>query len=338
MKPFVSIITPVKDELEFVQECIHSVQQLSYPKQYYEHIIVVDAASRVKDEVMGLQHSPSQKTKKTSTRANLRIIQGGIGSAANRNIGVEHASPKAKYLAFTDADCAVANHWLSVLIDKLEALESTPSFGVVGGLNVTPVSDSRLAHLLGALESTLVGGGNSAQATLWKHEKEVGSIPNCNAVYRRELWQQEKQDETLLVGQDGEFNYRLRQRGVRFLITPKTFVYHHRQSSFFAYLRRMYKYGQATRRTFRKHHGILRTRWYAIGPVLLLLGTPALLLLGIVWPFALSILQSALLLYTSLLFLTMIIEVIPKVGIIGALAPFVLLSQHVLYGIGFLRG
>ncbi|MBI1970844.1 glycosyltransferase [Candidatus Woesearchaeota archaeon] len=332
MKPFVSIITPVKDELGFVQECIHSVQQLSYPKQRYEHIIIVDAASAVKDSIIELKHFFSRQT---NGRINLQIIPGGIGSAANRNIGVEHASPKAAYLAFTDADCAVANTWLSVLVGKLE---STPGLGVVGGLNITPASDSRLAHLLGALESTLLGGGNSAQATIWKHEKEVVSIPNCNAVYRKELWQQERQDETLLVGQDGEFNYRLKQHGVRFLITPKTFVYHHRQSSFFSYLRRMYKYGQATRRTFRKHHGILQTRWYALGPVLLLLGSLILLLMGVVWPFAITILQSALLLYISLLLLTMIIEVIPKVGIIGALTPFVLLSQHVLYGIGFLRG
>ena len=92
----------------------------------------------------------------------------------------------------------------------------------------------------------------------------VASIPNCNALYKKELWKKNRQDESLIVGQDGEFNYRLSQQGIRFLVIPEAVVWHHRTSTVKGFARRMFRYGEATAKIFLKHPGILRTRWYAL--------------------------------------------------------------------------
>ncbi len=325
MKPFVTVITPVKDEIEYIKECIDSVKNLTYPKDSYEHIVIIDKNSKYKGKIKKLKSG------------NTKIFESGkIGSAANRNFGVTKANKKAKYFAFTDADCIVDKNWLDMLVDKLES--SPKNIGCVGGVNLVPFSDKSMAHLIGAVENTLLGGGGSAQSTVAKKEREVPSIPNCNAVYRKELWVKNKQDETLIVGQDGEFNYRLWKQGSKFIIIPNAIVFHHRSGSIKGHIKRMFKYGQATRRIFSKHSGILKTRWYSLGPIGLVAGIIALSLLGLWKSLFWCVLGYAILLYLIIVLLTTIAVTINRRTILGFLTPIILISQHLAYGIGFIIG
>jgi len=251
------------------------------------------------------------------------------------NFAVTKANKKAKYFAFTDADCVVDSNWIDIIVRRLESLPK--NVGCVGGVNLVPPSDSDMAHLIGSVESTLLGGGRSAQSTVAQKEKEVPSIPNCNAVYRKELWKN-KQDETLIVGQDGEFNYRLKEKGNKFIIIPNAIVFHHRSGSIKGHIRRMFKYGQATRRIAKKHKGILKTRWYSLGPVGLVLGVIVLGLLGFWNVLFWKILQYALGFYLLLVLLTTIQVTINRKTILGLLTPAILIAQHLAYGIGFIIG
>lgn len=326
MKPFVSIITPVKDELGYLRECIASVSMLDYPKDSYEHIVVIDKKSANANSIKAL----------AKEKPNLIIIDGGIGSAANRNIGAAHANPKASFLAFTDADCTVDKQWLSFLV--IAILQAQDAIGCVGGVNLVPYDDSSLAHLFAAMEATLLGGGGSSQGTVATAEKEVPSIPNCNALYRRTLWVDNKQDESFLVGQDGEFNHRLAKQGVRFRVVPGAIVFHHRSGTIKHYLVRMFRYGQATRRIAAKHPSILRVRWYSLGPVALIIGSILLLLVSWWSTIALTLLSGILAVYFFFIILTAIIWVIPRRGAIGFLSFILFPLQHIAYGLGFLRG
>lgn len=327
VKPLVSVIIPVASELTLIQECLLSLFRQTYPKDRFSIIVVIDA-----------QGDPCIKGDLDALGAqNLTVVQNtGHGSASARNLGVSLADKKTNYFAFTDADCIVSETWLEVLVKHIE--DAVEPIGCVGGINLTPKNDPAVAQVIGCLEQTLLGGGGSAQGSVISMPMVVASIPNCNALYRAAWWQKNKQDEDLIIGQDGEFNYRLAKQGCRFVIVPGAVVWHHRPSKVARHIRRMYFYGVATAHIFRKHPGILYVRWYALPPAALLVGTIMLTLLGLILPVAWLILAIGLGIYAVLVLLTTI-EVAMRSGRFASTLTILLLPcQHMAYAFGFLYG
>ncbi|MCX8147040.1 MAG: glycosyltransferase [Candidatus Woesearchaeota archaeon] len=333
--PFVSVIVPVKGEERYIKGCIDSLLSLDYPKSSYEIIVVLD-----KKATDGVKKALKQYD------GRIKVIQSKkAGSAANRNLGVKVASKKAIYFAFTDADCVVDRKWIYFLVKRMEIaeksrLEEEKNIGCVGGLNLVPESDNRLAKTIGAIEQTIFGGGGSAQVSVLKKEKFVNSIPTCNALYKRWVWEKFKQDEKLIVGQDGEMNYRLRKKGVNFLVIPEAIVWHHRTNTLKGFIRRMFRYGKATAKIFLKHKELkfLALRWYGLLPVLALFA----LIILIAWSYF-SI--AAFKLLAFLIIAYAIIDLITALAITAKTkSPYSLISfflipmQHLLYAIGFISG
>ncbi|MFO8015583.1 MAG: glycosyltransferase [Candidatus Woesearchaeota archaeon] len=327
--PFITIITPVKHESKYIVECVSSLLNLDYPKDRHEIIVVMDrdATKEVGDALRFF-------------RGRIKVIKDSKrGSAAHRNLGAKNASKKAKYFAFTDADCIVSRQWLKALVRRMEEVQKEDSsIGCVGGLNFVPKTDSRFAKLVGALEQTLLGSGGSAQSAIRKKERIVESIPNCNAMYKKGLWGRNRQDESLIIGQDGEFNYRLRKKGVRFIVIPGAIVWHHRTSSLKGYIRRMYKYGVAAARIAKMHPGILRTRWYALLSLAGMIAALALLILSLISIPAMYAFISLAGIYILMLLATTAKVLMSIKGPIALLTPLLLFFQHGLYNIGFLAG
>ncbi|MBU0536677.1 MAG: glycosyltransferase [Nanoarchaeota archaeon] len=330
-KIFISIIVPVKSESRYITECVASLLNLDYPKDCYEIIVVMDR--NVTDSV--------RKALKPYTKK-IRILQSKkAGSAANRNLGTSKASSKARYLAFTDADCVAEKSWLKTLVDRMEQVQTDEKeIGVIGGLNLVPKSDNRLAKTIGAMEQTLLGGGGSAQVSVKGEEQIVPSLPNCNAMYKAGLWNKEQQDENLIVGQDGEFNYKLSMRGVKFLAIPDAIVWHHRTNNLKGFVRRMFKYGEATSRIWKKHRNMdfLRIRWYGVVPVIALIGFLVLVAFSFYNLTAFYTTAFALGMYAAADMLTTI-SVVQKTKMHYSLVALVLLPvQHLMYAIGFIKG
>lgn len=326
-KPFVTIVVPVLHERTQIKECVISLTRQTYPQKNIALIVIIDGKgdSRIKDdlEVMGIK--------------NLIVLQNKrFGSASARNLGTSLADKKTKYFAFTDADCIASKVWLSTLVSAIEDLPGR--VGCVGGANPTPKNDPPVAQIIGHLEQTLLGGGGSVQGSKTVKRRRVASIPNCNALYRAEWWHKASQDERFIVGQDGEFNYRLAQKGCGFVVVPGAIIWHHRPSSVFYHVRRMYKYGIATARIFRKHPGILKVRWYAMPPVLLVLGSVFLGVLGIILPLAWTLLAISLGVYGALILFTMLQVALRSAMWSSWLVLFLLPAQHIFYAFGFLSG
>lgn len=106
-QPFVSIIVPAYNEGKRIGKCLKSINDLKYPKEKIE-IIVVDDGSQ--DDTLDIARKYSVSILK----------QQHLGCAAARNRGVEHA--KGEIIAFIDADDICRGKWLvetvSYLIDK----------------------------------------------------------------------------------------------------------------------------------------------------------------------------------------------------------------------------
>lgn len=275
MRPFVSVIVPVFNAEQTLRPLVGSLRAQDYPAEAFEILLVTDPKSR--DGSIALA-----KSVVTSAPPNVRVIADAMpGSAAHRNLGVASADPRAQYFAFTDADCRVPAEWISTLVAILK--KQPKKVAAVGGTNPIPPEDPPLAQVIAVMEGSLVGGGPSSQVAQPSVLRQVPSLPNCNALYRKEVWQKERQDESLIKGQDGEFNYRLRKRGYTFLQTPKTFVWHHRPATLPEHARRMFEYGAATARIAKRHPGILLTRWYGVTASVFVLALLLCILVGFVW-------------------------------------------------------
>jgi cellulose synthase/poly-beta-1,6-N-acetylglucosamine synthase-like glycosyltransferase len=326
-KPLVTVIVPVKDERTYIKECVLSLSRQSYPAENLKIIVVIDRAG---DGLINLDLN-------SMPIENLTVVMNTKkGPAAARNLGVSLADKYTDFFAFTDADCVASESWVYNLIEAITSLPQDVC--CVGGENRFPQNDPVIAKLLGYLEQTLIGGGGSAQGSVRTSIRQVRSIPNCNALYRARCWHENKQDESLIVGQDGEFNYRLEKKGWRFMVIPDVIVYHHRPGSVIKHAIRMWRYGFATARICKKHPGILRVRWYALPSVLLMSGSLTLVVLGYWWPMSWTLLAVGFGLYAVLL-LFITLQVMTQTGMWQSLAiPFLLLVQHCVYAAGFVYG
>jgi cellulose synthase/poly-beta-1,6-N-acetylglucosamine synthase-like glycosyltransferase len=325
-EPKVSIIIPAYNDEKHIINLFNSLLNLNYKN--YKILMVVDKNS--KDHSYKIAKTFENQSRK------VKVIQNNKkGSAANRNRGFLESDKNTKYYAFTDSDCHVDKDWIKILVETIE--HAPESVKCVGGINLTPRSDNKIGKLTGWIEQTLLGGGNSAQAKIFKKTTEVKSIPNCNAMYKREIWEENKQNESLIVGQDGEFNYRLRKKGVKFLVNPKSVVWHHRPSTIKKYLQRMYKYGKASAKILisqKDKSQFIKTRWYGFVTPLFF---ASIILLGL-----LSIIINIFSYLTFIIFLSYIIALllttIQVLAIakkpIALLTPFVIFLQHVAYAWG----
>ena len=114
--PLVSIIVPTFNDSKRLELCLNSLENQSYPKQFYE-VIVIDNNSE--EDIKGTvdQFNQTQITYESCR-----------GSYAARNKGISVA--KGTIFGFTDSDCIPAASWIE---KGVENLLKTPNCGLVAG-------------------------------------------------------------------------------------------------------------------------------------------------------------------------------------------------------------
>ncbi len=116
--PFVSIILPVFNEERYLEACLKTLRESTYPKEKYE-IITVDNGS-----LDNSLHIARQL-------ADLALVLPNVNVGAVRNFGVKHA--RGDILIFLDSDCLVPEDWIHQGVALLLA-EKTHVYG--GNLNL----------------------------------------------------------------------------------------------------------------------------------------------------------------------------------------------------------
>jgi len=326
-EPKVTIIVPALDEEKNIVKLLNSIFNLDYSN--YKIIVIVDPATT--DNT--LQILKEIKNNKLAVYLNTEK-----GSAAHRNLGYKKSDKDTEYYAFTDSDCIVDKNWLKTLVRTIE--KSPSSVTCVGGVNLVPKTDSKKSKLFTKIEQTLMGAGGTAQTKVFKKITEVNSIPNCNALYRKEVWENYLQDERFIKGQDGEFNIRIHNEGGKFLINPKAIVWHKRMSKLRKQLKRYFWYGEATAKIIKKHQWdsrILKKRWYGLLPPIYFLGMILLLLLSIFSQKIFGIFLVGLICYLVVLILTTL-QVLFSLKKAEAFNSFWIIPlQHLYYAYGIIK-
>lgn len=116
LKPLVSIIIPVYNDIERLVYCLKALEEQTYPKDRYE-VIVVDNGSDESIEMFVLSFPQAKFAREMKP-----------GSYAARNVGIDMAS--GEILGFTDSDCIPAPDWIA---NGVAAMQSAPEMGFVGG-------------------------------------------------------------------------------------------------------------------------------------------------------------------------------------------------------------
>jgi len=125
----VSIVIPTKNNADILEKCLKSIQNLDYPKEKME-VIIVDGNS-------------TDGTVDIAKKYGCKVIfedRGTISYA--RDVGVRNAG--GRFIAFTDADCAVDRDWIKELIKHFNG-----DVAAVGGPNLTPDDDTEFAKCVG---------------------------------------------------------------------------------------------------------------------------------------------------------------------------------------------
>ena len=316
--PFVSVVVGIRNEEKFIEECIDSLLHLDYPQASYE-VIIVDGMS-------------TDKTRDIVQKYPVRLLLNERKNvAAARNLGVVNA--RGDLVAFTDGDCKVDPGWLKTLVSEL--INAPEDVACVGGPNLIFDTDPVFGRVVGHAQETFLGSGGSAQSKNSTKKHYVSSLPNCNALYKKNtILEAGYFDERFVVGQDGDLNYRINKIGHKFLYIPEAKVLHHRRGTFKSFSVRMFKYGMWMAELFKKHGEFVR--WYAFLPSIAILFAVLSLIVSLVYTAPIVVLLVLMALYFVLVFVTSIQVIYKMKSKYGLFALFVIPVQHVAYGLGFL--
>lgn len=135
MARFYSFVVPAHNEEAIIEETLMHLVHLDYPKDRYEVIVVENGSSDRTFELA--RHFASAQFKILSTPAR------GVSHA--RNLGARHASPRAEWLLFLDADTFLPPAFLKKLDTYLDA-HPNKSYGTTKILTDRPTPTSRLFY------------------------------------------------------------------------------------------------------------------------------------------------------------------------------------------------
>ncbi len=326
--PAVSIIMPVyRENPEQLKSSIQSVIQQTYPRFQVYLILDPGCTRQVEEDVCAFSDHPKVHVLHNSIR----------GAGSHRNLAVSRSFDSTDFFAFIDADCQADSRWLQQLVTSM--LKQPENVGCVGGVNLA--NETRLvARAIACAESCFMGGGGvSGQTTIQTRERFVNSVPNCNALYRKECWDTGRQNEAFIKGQDGEFNLRLSLLGWRFVQIPEARVIHKRSDTLTAYTVRMFAYGKAACETVRRHgFAGLKRYWYGVLATLCFSSAAVLTLLSLVHPRPRRLWKSLAAIYLSALIAATLSEIRRNDPAAVLLSLPVMILQHITYATGFLTG
>lgn len=225
----VGVIIPTLNEERFIERCIDSVIQQTYPFEQID-LMIVDGGSkdRTREIVLNLSNS----------YPNIRLVHnpGKIQSIAF-NIGVKESS--APYIIRLDAHALYDKQYIERCINWLSL---DPKLGNIGGKwIIQPSSDKIIARANAILNQSKFGiGGASFRVS--STPGYVDTVP-FGAFRRSVVDEVGGMREDLDRGEDNEYNSRIRQAGYKVFFDPDIISTYYARDSLGASARQMYANG-----------------------------------------------------------------------------------------------
>jgi len=254
LKPFISIVVPLRNEERYVERLARSLLSQDYPADRYE-IIVADGGST--DGTLSLLAAMDPEGR-------VRVLP-NPGRTAPAALNVAIAAARGEIVTRVDGHSFVAPDYLSRIVAVMEETGAA----VVGG-PVRMEADTPFRRALVEALYAPIAVGSVPYRTLTTRA-EVASLQTGS--FRREVLERVGPfDEALAVVEDLDMNTRIRKAGYALLLDPSIRFWYLPRASLSALWRQIYTVGLVKARILRKHPDIFR--WKYVLPSAFVLGSP----------------------------------------------------------------
>jgi succinoglycan biosynthesis protein ExoA len=304
--PTVSVIIPAKDAAATVQRALESVRDQTY--------------SNVTEVVVAAADSESAEVAQAFGATVVNNPEGGTPAALNRALSYS----SGEIIVRCDAHSVLPPGYVERAVETLMRTGADN----VGGMQV-PVGESFWERSIAAAMGSRLGAGD-ARYRVGGDEGPVETV--YLGVFRRSVLERIRGfDEAFTRTQDYELNHRIIESGGVVWFDPGLEVEYRPRGSLRDLARQYFEYGQAKRQFGRKHPGSLR--WRQLGPPAAVVVLAASVAVAPFWGY--SLLAPAA--YLGTVMLAGAVQGFRHVKTATGV-PLALLTMHMAWGIGFLRG
>ena len=312
----VSVVLPVRNEAETIEESVSSVLHQSFSGPL--DVIVVDGASN--DSTHDIVNRIAQSDDR------VRLLENAAGTAsAGMNVGI--AATDADVIVRCDGHSVLPPHYIDLAVTLLNETGADNVGGVQKAIGTTPTQRAIATAMASA------AGVGDARFRLGGTAGPVDTV-YLGVFRRRSLVDTGMFDESMVRNQDYELNYRIRADGGKVYFDPRLVVEYTPRSTLRSLWRQYFDYGRGKRTMLRRHPRSLK--WRQAAPPLFVLGLGiSLPLLFTRWRFAGLLIPLA---YTLFLFAATMLEYVRRRDNAMLQLPAVLATMHIGWGTGFLFG
>ncbi len=259
------------------------------------------------------------------------IIERGTNPSANRNKGIKKA--KTEIVAFINGHTILPKDWSKNILNFFEKYKK---IDLIGGPQLTPKNASYFEKISGyALSSKFGSGGVSARYGGKKliFNADETMLSSANMACRKKVVEKIRFDENLYPGEDPKFISDAKKKGFKVAYSPEIIAFNKRRTNLMDFAIQNFKYGSVRP----KKESFLETLKH---PFFII---PSLFLIYLILLIPLTIISKLFLIpaiiYISANILFSAYESIKNKNSLAILIlPFIFLTIHLSYGIGFLYG
>lgn len=311
----VSIIIPMRNEEKYIGKCLGSILANDFPEQDREILVVdgdsTDRSRRIVEEVR-------------SQYANIRLLDNPdkiVPTGLNQAI----RQARGRYIIRMDAHTEYPSDYVRNCVSELERTGAAN----VGGRCITlPGGNTLVAKTIALLTQTPAAVGNAAYR-LGQGDRYVDTVP-FGAFRREVLLQVGLYREDLPRNQDYELNARIRSHGHKIFLSSKIYSFYHNVPTLTDFMRQAFLNGSWNAYCWRLYPASFC--WRHAVPAVFVGGLIGSLLLTVFFRVAAWLLACELFFY-MLLALTAAVEIVRKgQWKCALLAPWLMLSYHLVYG------
>lgn len=242
--PFITVVMPVRNEARFIADTLGHLLSQAYPKERFE-ILVADGMSDdgTRDIVARIAADDDR----------VRLLDNPkLRSSAGRNVGFR--TGRGNYFVVVDGHCHIPDNQFLRHIAECFKKSGADCLGRPQPLDPPGLSPFQESVAL-ARASRLGHGGDSL---IYGDFEGFASPVSNGAAYRREVFETVGYvDEDFDACEDVEFNYRVKQAGLKAYTSPKLTVRYYPRENLPALVAQMRRYGRGRTRLYRKHPALL---------------------------------------------------------------------------------
>jgi succinoglycan biosynthesis protein ExoA len=316
----VSVLIPCRNEVQYIERCIHSVCSFDQPAGGFE-VIVIDGMST--DGTRELLSRLKNKFPELVVIDNPRKI---VPSAMN--LGIQNA--KGEYIIRADARCI---HPKSYLCDLVELSEKTGADNV-GGVLVPQFGNGYTQNAIALAYKGRISMGGAL--------RDRGDfVGETDTVYggcfkRKRLLEVGMYDESMVRNQDDELSFRLREMGGKIIQDGNIKIQYYPRNSFRHLFKQFMQYGYWKVTVIKKHSQQASLRHFL--PAVLVL---SFVTLGLLIPFTIYGLYGFLIYSGSYFMAVGLFSFKSAYNLNWRFLPgviFAIFLIHISFGIGFIIG